>query len=417
MAVTWVLIPLLFYYASRGQLWFQFGDANDARIAQLGSTARQHSSLAWGMAVAVMFTVFAISFRLTPKLIDLCRRNWALPSLALLGVLSIAWSQFPFDTFKASGYLVASTLLALYLSIRFGAIGQMKLMYILGWICLVSSIVLSSLFPRWGLDIQLGVYAWRGMYAYKNACAMPTVFLLSVVFYMPLTSLLAKALRAVYVLLSFLLIYMTQSRTGWILLAFLLIYVAASKAIQKIHKKERYVAIAMGAVVTAPIGALLVVYSNQIFYLLGKDPGMTGRTAIWAAVIVSSMKRPLLGFGYNAFFHGSEGESTNVVALTGWNVSASHNGFMDVWVTLGAIGLGLLLYSFFKALKDALICVRGQESAYLSWYGCIAFLMVIVNLDEAAMMLPADLIWVLYIVACVGLSQSARRIRLGLEHA
>jgi O-antigen ligase len=105
------------------------------------------------------------------------------------------------------------------------------------------------------------------------------------------------------------------------------------------------------------------------------------------------------------------------VALTGWNVPASHNGFLDVWVTLGALGVGLLLFSFLKVFKDATICVRGQESRHLSWYGCIAFLMVIVNLDEAAMMLPADLIWILYIVACVGLSQGARRMRLGREHA
>jgi hypothetical protein len=42
--------------------------------------------------------------------------------------------------------------------------------------------------------------------------------------------------------------------------------------------------------------------------------------------------------------------------------------------------------------------------------------MLVVNLDEKAMMVPNDLVWMLYIIACLGLAEAAKYIRLGQTH-
>jgi hypothetical protein len=44
-------------------------------------------------------------------------------------------------------------------------------------------------------------------------------------------------------------------------------------------------------------------------------------------------------------------------------------------------------------------------------------LTLVLSMDEEQMLVPNDLTWILYIVACIGLSEGAKRIRLGQNHA
>ena len=47
---------------------------------------------------------------------------------------------------------------------------------------------------------------------------------------------------------------------------------------------------------------LFVTNKSLIFELLGRDPSFTGRTLFWPYVIDDIFKRPLLGWGYVAFW-------------------------------------------------------------------------------------------------------------------
>jgi O-antigen ligase len=160
-------------------------------------------------------------------------------------------------------------------------------------------------------------------------------------------------------------------------------------------------------------------YSSGIFYLVGKDPTLSGRTDIWKAIVVSALKRPILGYGYMAFFNGIKGENANAGLSVQWGgLSASHNGFLDVWVSLGFVGVGLIVYTFYRAFKNAIVCLCGVRSPYLVWCSCVVVLMLVVNLDEKAMMVPNDLIWILYVLACLALYEGAANIlKPRLNHA
>ena len=86
------------------------------------------------------------------------------------------------------------------------------------------------------------------------------------------------------------------------------------------------------------------VYYREILLLLGKDPTLTGRTGIWKLVIASAVKRPILGFGYRAFWTGLQGESAHLALTEGWSPTGAHNGFLDVWLNLGLVGLGIVFF-------------------------------------------------------------------------
>jgi exopolysaccharide production protein ExoQ len=129
------------------------------------------------------------------------------------------------------------------------------------------------------------------------------------------------------------------------------------------------------------------------------------------------MKRPLLGYGYQAFWHGLQGESANLSLAKGWIIPAAHDGFLDLWLGLGAVGVGLVIYSMLQAMRNAVICLRVGGSSAVEWYLCIVFVTLLCNIAGLTFIVPNCLAWILYVLACVGLSQEAKRIRLGMNHA
>jgi O-antigen ligase len=208
---------------------------------------------------------------------------------------------------------------------------------------------------------------------------------------------------------------MTQSATGKILLATIAIYVVAMQSLRRFGSKDKGVALIVIATLLTVVAVVGVSYSTELSYLLGKDPTLTGRTGIWRATMVSVMKRPVLGYGYMAFWRGFEGEAANVSLANGWSSVYAHSGFMDVLTELGGLGLLLFIVSFVRALRDSATCLRGKDSSFVNWALCIVLLTVLLNVDEVSILVSYHLLWILYIIACIGLSERAVRARRRLK--
>jgi O-antigen ligase len=198
-------------------------------------------------------------------------------------------------------YATMDVLVAFYLVARFGPQRRMELFLLLGWVVTVSSIFAALVFPQYGQQHQAAVGAWIGIFVEKNNCSVMVAFLLSVAFYIRLSSSFFGFLRALYVCLSLALIVMSQARTGWIIAVCLILYVALTKYLIRYKARDRALigVSALGACVIACIA--LATYYTAITRLVGKDPTMTGRTSIWSLAFASAMKRPILGYGYRAF--------------------------------------------------------------------------------------------------------------------
>jgi exopolysaccharide production protein ExoQ len=101
------------------------------------------------------------------------------------------------------------------------------------------------------------------------------------------------------------------------------------------------------------------------------------------------------------------GEATRVFSATGWVVTSAHNGFLNVALELGLVGLALVVLTFVQAGRHAMAAFRPGHSGYVDWCIGIVFLTTVYNLDERTLMAPQCLPWILYIVACVGLRRAA----------
>jgi exopolysaccharide production protein ExoQ len=410
LVVGWMLMIPLFYFASQGNLFFHsespvMGSYASA-VASAGSRGEDHVIIASVFTIALIL----IGSRIKSVLI-LCSRGKEFVALAGLAFGSCLWSQLPRISLLSSLYFAINILFAFYLYQRFNQRQVLGLILAIGWICVVSSILLSLLFPKYGISQVPTPGAWRGIYEHKNECAEMTVFLLAAAFFAPVGGSLSRLSRIAYILLSAVLIVMSKSMTGCLLLAFLLAYVFVMRVVQRFPKKESVLLVLLlmvGGVL--PLVVAGIFYFKEIMYLVGKDPTLTGRTTIWRAVVVAAMKRPLLGYGYKAFWTGLQGESGSVLMSNGWSFAQAHNGFLEVWLGIGALGLAVVLYSLIKAFRNALPCILARNF-YLTWCVCMVLLIAIHAMDEQTVASPNNLAWILYIVASIGLADGARRIR------
>jgi exopolysaccharide production protein ExoQ len=415
LVFVWLLLGPILFFAGHGTFFFENGAGNNllggsySTLATVQSDAESRNqllelSVIFGFIILVMVPVWR-------RVTRLLRRNVVFLALMVLTVTSIVWSQFPTTTLRFSIYFIIDTLFAFYLATRFEPREQIELFQMAGWLAIILSLIVVLAMPQYGIDHREGLQAWEGIFPQKNSCAiMVTLFLAGVRFLEP-TSLYGKLTRSAYALLALLLIGMSQSRTGWLLCGALMLFVFVFEMALKLSPRTRMLLLFIFLVICIPTTAFIGLNLGSILPLLGKDATFTGRTAIWTAVFQEIMKHPIVGYGFHAFWgRGLNGEATNIALSTGWVLAHSHNGFLDIWLDLGAVGLGLVLLSFLQAFKNAVICLRGKPSRYVGWFIAIVVLTLLGNLDERTLLYPNFLEWIMYIMACVGLANEAKRV-------
>jgi exopolysaccharide production protein ExoQ len=156
----------------------------------------------------------------------------------------------------------------------------------------------------------------------------------------------------------------------------------------------------IGGMVLLGLGTVLSVTWQAIVIGLGKDPTLSARTYIWAGAIDKVIQEPLLGYGRAAFWVPDSIPAWEVGALAsrGFIPSHAHNGFIDVALEIGLLGLGLFILSlvptFILALQRA---YKAREPEDL-WPFTFLMLMVLSNLTETVLMTRTSLYWVMYMV-------------------
>lgn len=82
--------------------------------------------------------------------------------------------------------------------------------------------------------------------------------------------------------------------------------------------------------------------------MLGRRPDLTHRDEIWESLI-SMQNNPLVGAGYESFWME---ERLNQIweHMGGVMIRQAHNGYIEVYLNLGAVGLVLLIGMIFSGL-------------------------------------------------------------------
>ena len=134
---------------------------------------------------------------------------------------------------------------------------------------------------------------------------------------------------------------------------------------------------------------------NRIILALGRDVTLTGRTELWDFIDGFIAQRPITGYGYGAFFEVAS-VAEQISARIGWGAPNSHNGYREMLLGLGLVGLVLALAVLLGALARA---VRGfirdphdLPSRFAFLYLCLYLFR---NFSESDLLAHSDLTWIL----------------------
>lgn len=332
-----------------------------------------------GLVTAVLI------FPKVPQFVFLLGRKKLVIALYTLAAVSILWSTSPGDTFRNTIYISLYLVGSIYLAIRFETAEIIDLFAWSMTFLALASIPANFILPRELFNED----SWRGIFQTKNSLGSAmAVGAISIVLQQRrwnLFRLLSLATCCTLLVLS----KSTTSMTVAGAIMSVLIYLRLNRRLA-----GAYLTMIVGGVLagTLLVGNLVETFTSAT----GKDLTFTGRSAVWALVLQKIKERPVLGYGYHAFWV-TEADSVNQF-LTGFQPGQAHNGYLEACLDLGMLGLGLC----FAVYISALLLARRLNRMYASRSGELLFLAVISllvhNFAESDMMF-ASTIWFFLMVA------------------
>ena len=362
-----------------------------------GETTLTDGSPEWRLILAICY--LGIVVVLSPwyrETIFVLRRNWALVALLLFAVLSCFWADMPDLVLRKSIGLFGATLWGIALAVRFSFQDQLRIFSWLFRIIVVLSLACVVFLPSYGIS---KVGEWRGIFEYKNALGSIMGLSVTVEWQRPTDTRISKILRIFALLLSALLLLFSHSITPMVVLLVALPMIEIYKFAALRLRIPLYAIFLAAALVVAAGVTLLVANSDSIMNALGRSSNLSGRTEIWGFLLSPIAERPIAGYGYSGFWLGASPQSITVNRAMHGLVMYSHNGYIEILLTLGVIGLLLTLIFLGIGLKRALSFSEQRHAGAALWPLGFLFYFILHNLGECSILVQ-DIEWAMC-VACI----------------
>lgn len=280
-------------------------------------------------------------------LLLVARRSWYaiirspwLIVLSLLAIASTVWSIDPELTFRRGIAVLATTLMGIYLAARLDWHTALRLLASVWFALMLASFVSGIVAPSFAVMSEVHPGAWMGGWSEKNALgghAARATFLFAFMAWRDTTH---RRLWTIGLILAAALVLLSRSTTA--LLGMLLgagVLIGAWWAL-----KGRRHALALAWTGLTAFGLFVIVIllaPGLILSAFGKDATLTGRTDIWVELAAAIEQKPMLGYGYLAFW-GLDSEPRYWLGkAVAWNAPSGHNGWLDLAISLGLVGVAI----------------------------------------------------------------------------
>ncbi|MGB6537603.1 MAG: O-antigen ligase [Xanthobacteraceae bacterium] len=244
---------------------------------------------------------------------------------------------------------------------------------------------------------------WRGFFMHKNSAGTAMVLLIFFGIF----------------------IYRTWNRytgTGIIIFAGVFLYFTHSKSpisllpvvllLSYLIPRLRSSLLSLGVIVGVPltlnvlgVGSVMFAPIHDLVAHLISDPSYTGRDVIWQFALDHIPQRPLFGFGYESFWGMPDLVAEwNYLEPWGYRASDAHNGYLNLAVTTGFVGLGLALWLIvvqpFADYRRAL--ARGADRSLIILFMQIWLFTLCVACYESMFFGGGNVLWFLMLVPVFG---------------
>jgi O-antigen ligase len=402
-----ILIPLLWLIrsASRGITYWLNPDAGmNLNIDYLqGSPVDRNFLLTLEIIAVVILLLKRVDWR------SLVKNNAILLLLYVYMGITIIWSDFAVVSLKRWVRVCGDLLMILLVITEFKFTS--KIAFILK-ACSYTLIPLSVIFIKYFRDIGVmydttgSMEMWIGVTTHKNSlgqlACISSIFLFWNLFSKKYNKNIADVI--VFALSAWLLLGSSSaaSRTSLGIGIFAVLFFLFLKMI-----KKRAVYVRAGVLIIVSSTLLISTISSYFFnrnaftstiVLFGGDPTLTGRTLLWEEIIKIANEYQPFGKGYGSFWIGDL--ANDLWKKFVWHPGQAHNGYVDVYVDIGLIGLILLSLAIISSYKNIMLMVE-SKSEYGMFRLLIFSMVIIYNITETSFLKPTSLLWFMFLLVSI----------------
>lgn len=340
------------------------------------------------------------------------RREPLVAFLIAVAFISLLWSPDAVQTFRRFGAFFVASLVGYYLVVRY-ELGKINRMLAL---VLIAGTILNYLWvfglPQFGVEAS-GEFNWTGITSNRNVLGRQAV-LGALTF--SIASREHRSMRLIY--LAFLALQLPlvlgagskTSLASFVLTPILLVIYQMFRA-----RKTLYGAVAVSLGGAAIMGLAVATASlGTITKSLDRDVTLTGRTVLWEDLIAEGSAKPILGFGWEAFWGGWFSPSHDIWINNDWLPPTAHNVYLDMFLALGIVGLIPLLLLVGRGIVRAARHVRYVPGPLGLWPLGFFSMLSMISITESGIV-GRTIFWPLLIVASVHGARLSRR-ELELRH-
>ncbi len=417
-AALWVPVIWMFFFGSRSPaVWLGVSSGiNTAQALEEGNPLDRTIYLLLTLAAIIILVSRSFQWR------QFFAQNSALTLFLAFALLSVAWSDFPFATFKkwfrdTGIYMVVLVVLSDPRPLEAVRTVLRRMCYLL----VPLSIVLVKYYPDLGKTFSdWGGQEYTGVSTSKNM--LGALCLVSGIFFFWDTITRwhqrreARVMRVILVNIAFIgmtlwLLNVSESTTSTVCLAIGCLVIAAAHCKFGRRHPGCLKALAPASFLVYLILTLGFGMSGQLSQAVGKSANMSDRTHIWE-VLLSVPINPVLGTGYQSFWLGSRVQWV-WARLDGDNVLEAHNGYLQIYLDLGLIGLFLVctfLIATYRKICKQLGPLTPVGSLSLGFWTLLLFY----NVTEAC--LEVNLLFITFLLAVIPVPERAED-RLATERS
>ena len=326
--------------------------------------------------------------------------------------VSLIWSSYQWATVGGLAYLLAFTLIGLFVAISrdtiqivraFGDVLRVVLAVSLG-IEIFSGILIDAPLTFLGVHGNLGTFGpisgiepsrdQLGLVAIIGAISFATEHRTRSV--PRLTSVLSLILAGICIVL-------TQSPViafGSIVvgIAALVIYL-----VRRVRPERRQVwqFVILGLAIIGAV--LLFIARSPVIKLFNASGTLDFRVDLWRQVIGLASVNPLQGWGWVGPWRLSLFPFSVLSASPDRPADSALNAFLDIWLQLGFIGVAIFVGMVGLAFARSWLLAGARRSVVFAWPAAALVALIIVSLAESSIL--SDFGWMTFVICCVKASQ------------
>jgi exopolysaccharide production protein ExoQ len=289
--------------------------------------------------------------------------------LVVWAFVSFQWSNQPMLSMRQGMLFICTYMSACVVAMNLSWFRIARVLALLFSSQAILSAALALFKPEWGVMTEIYPGAWAGIWNFKQTLGVAMAVGAGCVSAYALLNPKSYIWTIPCLLVIILCVIQSEATTA-ILVAGLAIGIPFTIWIAGRHPSAAvfsawaiFVGIVSGALI-------LTVFAPMIFQALGKAPTLTGRTDIWAALKSAIEARPMLGWGYQAFWTDSSLSSpveAIVIAMEGFRPPDAHSTPLDVRLQLGLIGLVLGALAFVRCWLQAIFQAYREPGMMLAF--------------------------------------------------